>query len=106
MSPDELQRAKTIIVTSELMEKQTNGDRAMQAALDELYGLGYDYREKFVRQVRAVTLGHVKEAATRYFTTPVIAVVTPLPDAVELGIEPSAIDGTTPAGQSTGDPAP
>lgn len=93
---DELERAKTIITTTELMQQQTNSDRAMQASLDELYGLGYDYREEFVTKVEAVTLDDVKRVARKYFTVPVITIVTPAPDAVDLGFEPTAVDRDAP----------
>ena len=88
----ELERAKIIISTTEMMQNQTNSDRAMQSAIDELYGLGYDYREQFVEGVRAVTLEDVKRVATQYFTEPVITVVTPAPKQLGLGPEPSAVD--------------
>lgn len=91
-SPEELERARTIIITTELMEKQTHSDRAMQAALDELYGLGYDYRDGFADAVRQVTLEDVREVARQYLTHPVIAVVTPQPDEVRFGLEPTAVE--------------
>ncbi len=98
-TPDELERAKTIIVTTELMTTQTNSERAMQAALDELYGLGYDYHDKFAERVRAVTLDDVKRMADRYLTTPVIAVVTPAPDQIDLEIAPAAVERDSAAGE-------
>jgi zinc protease len=91
-SPEELERAKRIITTTELMEKQTNSDCGMQAALDELYGLGYDYRDGFADAVRQVTLEDVREVARQYLTHPVIAVVTPQPDEVRFGMEPTAVE--------------
>ena len=100
---EELERAKTMIVTTELMANQTNSDRAMQAALDELYGLGYDHHEGFADSVRAVTLDDVKRMAGKYLTTPVVAVVTPAPEKVELGIEPTAVDGDQGAGEAGGE---
>ncbi|HSW45015.1 MAG TPA: insulinase family protein, partial [Phycisphaerae bacterium] len=91
-TPAELERAKTIIATTEMMSHQTNAERAMQAALDELYGLGFDNNRLFLDRVKAVTLDQVRETAARYLTVPVVAVVTPAPDAVRLGIEPTAVD--------------
>lgn len=89
---EELERAKTIIATTELMALQTNRDRAMQTAIDELYGLGYDYREHFREALRGVTLADVKYVAEKYLTAPVIAVVTNAPEAVEIGVEPILIE--------------
>jgi zinc protease len=93
---EELERARSIIATTELMSSQSNSERAMQAALDELYGLGYDYRDGFAERVRAVTLDDVRRVARKYLTTPVTAVVTPAPDAVEIGIAPTEVDQLAP----------
>src|SRR5690606_3430171 len=41
-----LDRAKAAVLTSEFMSKQTNSDRATEAALNELYGLGLDAPQK------------------------------------------------------------
>jgi zinc protease len=102
-TPAELERAKTIIVTNELMGNQTNSARAMQSALDELYGLGYDYHDSLSDRVNAVTLDEVKRVATRYLTTPVVAVVTPSPDAVELGIKPTIVKDDAASNVSRGE---
>lgn len=88
---EELDRAKAIIATTELMRHQTNADRAMQSALDELYGLGYDYHEGLTERVAKVSLEDVHATAKRFFTVPTIAVVTSAPDAVSMGIEPREI---------------
>jgi zinc protease len=90
---EELATAKNIITTTELMNRQTNSEVAMQAALDELYSLGYDYHDRFAERVRGVSLAEVKDVASRFLTTPVVTVVTPAPEKVQLGIEPSAVDG-------------
>ncbi len=101
ITAEELERAKGIIVTTELMSRQTNGDRAMQTALDELYGLGADYRERMIEAVRRVTVEDCRRVAEKYFTAPVIAVVTAEPGKVDLGLRPEAIEGDqTPAGGS------
>ncbi len=91
-TPAELQRAVTIISTSEIMESQTSSERAMQAALDELYGLGYDYRERFRERVAKVTLDDVRQIARKYLTIPTVAVVTPAPEKVELGIADKRVE--------------
>lgn len=96
-TPEELERARSIIVTTELMEQQTNSQKAMQAALDELYGLGYDYRPRFIEKMRAVTGEDVHRVAEEYLTRPVVAVVTPEPAAVDIGMKPVVVeDGEEP----------
>lgn len=89
---DELARAKVIIRTTELMQYQTNSERAMQASLDELYGLGHDHHDTFGERVDAVTLEDVRRVADKYLREPVVVVVTPAPDQVPIGIEPASID--------------
>ncbi|HOA75270.1 MAG TPA: pitrilysin family protein [Phycisphaerae bacterium] len=89
---EELERAKTIINTTELMENQTNSDRAMQAGLNQLYGLGHRFDDELLEAVAAVTLEDVKEIARKYLVNPVITVVTPAPELVDIGVKPTAID--------------
>jgi len=90
-SEEELVRAKTIITTTDVMEQQTNSERAMAVSLDELYGLGYSYREQFDKRVRSVTLDDVRRVAKKYLTSPVVAVVTPSPELVDIGIKPTEV---------------
>jgi len=92
---EELRRAKGIILTTDLMQSQTNAERAAQAALDELYGLGFDFRQDLERHISSVTMEDVRRVARQYLTQPIIAVVTPKPEAVDLGVEPTAIDSAT-----------
>lgn len=90
---EELERAKAVITTSEMMETQTSSARATQAALDELYGLGFEYHDHFAERVAEVTLESLKAAAVKYLSSPpVVVVVTPAPGEVRLGVEPQAID--------------
>ena len=35
----------------------------MQMTLDELYGLGHDYREKYIEEIEAVTPEDIRRAA-------------------------------------------
>lgn len=89
---DEFRRAKGVILTSDLLRTQTHEDRASQMALDELYGLGYDFGDKLAERVNAVTLDDVRRVAREYLTQPIVTIVTPKPQDVHIGIEPTAID--------------
>lgn len=102
----ELARAKNIIATTDMMETQTNAERAMKAALDELYGLGYDNGPRFLERVKVVTLEDVQATARKYFTEPVVAVVTPVVEAVKLGIEPAVVDREPVSGSPDGETTP
>ncbi len=92
ITAEELARAKGIIVTTERLQNRTIGQVAMRAALDELYGLGYDAYDKLADRINAVTLEEVKRVAKQFITHPIITVVTPKPEKVEIGIKPAAVD--------------
>jgi zinc protease len=64
----ELEKAKTICITMNQLGQQTNSDRALQAAVDELYGLGYDHADGYPASIAAVTAGDVRRAARKYLT--------------------------------------
>ncbi len=66
ISPEELQRAKNNIVGTYEISQQTNAARAMTMALDERYGLGHDFGEKYPRFIEEVTAQQVLEAARNY----------------------------------------
>jgi predicted Zn-dependent peptidase len=88
------------------MGHQTAGERAMQAALDELYGLGWDNNRRFIDRVKDVTLDDVKATAVKYFTVPVVAVVTAAPDKVDIGVKAAAVDRDEPAESGGGKERP
>ncbi len=65
---EELEKAKTICVTMEQLSRQTNGSMALQAALNELYGLGYDHGDDYAERIASVTAADVQRVARKYFT--------------------------------------
>jgi zinc protease len=65
-SPQELERAKTMVISSNAIESQTNGAQASQAASDELFGLGYRNSTSLEARINAVTLDDVRRAAQKY----------------------------------------
>jgi len=83
-TPEEIATAVNIILTVELLENQSMSSLAMQAALDEAYGFGYDYRKTLEKRLRAVTPEDVARVAKKYFSGGyVTTVVTPAPDVFE-----------------------
>ena len=64
----ELQMAKDHLLGMLAIERQTNGSQAFNMALNELYGLGYRYDEKFAKKIRQVTLKEIKEAIKSLIT--------------------------------------
>jgi zinc protease len=65
LTKKELEGAKNYLLGNLKIGLQTNGSQAMQMALDELYGLGYNNLPKFIREIKAVTLDEIKGAAQK-----------------------------------------
>ena len=65
LSKKELEGAKSYLLGNLQIGLQTNGSQAMQMALDELYGLGYNNLPEFIREIEAVTLDDIKSAAQK-----------------------------------------
>lgn len=87
-----LARAKAAVLTDEFMGKQSNEDRAAEAALQEMYGLGLGESEKFLAKIQSVTAEELRATAKKYLTNPVVVVMTnePVPRAELLKAFPSA----------------
>ena len=77
MSDEELTRAKHLAVIAERLERQTNDQMAKDAALNELYGLGYDFSEREIAQIEKVTKADVQRVARAYLHHPTIVITTP-----------------------------
>ncbi|MBN1344053.1 MAG: insulinase family protein [Phycisphaerae bacterium] len=92
ITPEELERAQGIMITTERLQSRTIGQMATRVALDELYGLGYEAGEKYAERVRAVTLDDVKRVAKEFITKAIITVVTPQPEKVQIGIKPTVVE--------------
>ena len=73
----ELEKAKTICITAEKLSRQTNADMALMAAVNELYGLGYDFSDQFAEKINAVTADDVLRVAQKYFTNYVMVRTEP-----------------------------
>jgi zinc protease len=78
----ELRRAKAKILGQHKIARQDLGHLAINAALDELYGLGFQYGSGEDERYEAVTLDQVKLAAQKYLRpqTAVVALLTPALD--------------------------
>jgi zinc protease len=80
----EVARAVNTILTADLLGAQSMAELSMQAALDELYGLGYDYRNRLAEAYRAMTPEDILRVARKYIALPyVTCVTTPRPELVE-----------------------
>jgi len=79
VSEEEFRTAIEQVIALHAQENTTIGEQAQQAALNELYGLGYDYEKTFDDRIKAVTLDDVIRVAQKYLTNSVL--VTSSPDA-------------------------
>ncbi len=80
LTQKELEGAKSYLLGNLQIGLQTNGSQAMQMAVDELYGLGYNNLPKFIRDIKAVTLDEIKDAAQKIIVPGKYVLVTVGPD--------------------------
>jgi zinc protease len=67
LTNEELARAKKKLIGQQEIANQSNDSFGYQSALDELYGLGFNYYKSLQRNVNAVTLDDIKRVAAKYF---------------------------------------
>jgi zinc protease len=67
LTDEELNRAKKKLIGQHEIAMQSNDSFGYQCALDELYGLGFDYYKSLEKEVNAVTLDQIKQVAAKYF---------------------------------------
>lgn len=80
----EIDQAVGTILTTDWLGKQEMNDLAIQAALDELYGFGYDFRKNVEKLYKKVTPQDVNRVAAKYFGQGVVVTVTtPKPELVK-----------------------
>ena len=79
LTAEELTRAKAKVVGQKKIARQDLGGYAMVAALDELYGLGYDRSDKDDARYESVTLEDIRRITKKYLSEDkfVISVVQP-----------------------------
>ena len=84
VNEDWYRRSKELITVTDALMNQTPAEQATTAALDELYGLGYNYHDQFADKVKAVGLDDVRRVARQRLTGAVVAISTPMPEAVNV----------------------
>jgi zinc protease len=85
---DWFHRSKLLITVADAMESETPQQQAITAALDELFGLGYDYHDQFAGRINAVTLDQVRQAAAARLRQCVVTICTPNPQDVNIKTGP------------------
>jgi len=81
ISDEEFQTAQQQVLALHAQENTTIEAQARQAALDELYGLGFEYEKTFDQRIRAVTKQDVIAAAAKYLGNSIEATLSPQPAA-------------------------
>ncbi len=79
ISAAELERAKNSLIGQRRVRLQNNAELGLQTALDELYGLGYDFYRQLESRYRAVTLDDIQRVARKYLASQPHAVVVVRP---------------------------
>jgi zinc protease len=79
LTPEELARAKKKLIGQQEIANQSNDTFGFHCALDELYGLGFDYYKRLQHDVNAITLDDIKRVAAKYFRDQPYVLVTVRP---------------------------
>jgi zinc protease len=84
LTAEELARAKKKLIGQQQISNQSNDSFGYMAALDELYGLGFNHYKTLEREVEAISLEEIRRVAAKYFQKQpyVLAIVRP-PDNLD-----------------------
>ena len=63
---EELNRAKNILISQYELAMQTHSAQALELGLNETYGLGQDYGNRYINAVREIEAAQVLEVARKY----------------------------------------
>jgi zinc protease len=77
-------RSKEMVTTSEALQTEKCEDQALQAATDELFGVGYAYHDGFNQRIESVTLPAVQQLAAARLSHCVVTICTPSPQLVHV----------------------
>jgi len=66
ISDEELARARNVLISNYALSLQTRGNQAMEMALNEIYGLGQDFGNRYVRALEQVSAADVLAVARKY----------------------------------------
>ncbi|MGQ9645505.1 MAG: M16 family metallopeptidase [Thermodesulfobacteriota bacterium] len=67
LTEDEVERAKRFLIGNFEIGLQTNRAQANRLSLDELYGLGYDYYQRYPQEIQKVSKEDVQRVVQKYF---------------------------------------
>ncbi|MFZ5775290.1 MAG: M16 family metallopeptidase [Thermodesulfobacteriota bacterium] len=95
ITPEELAKAKNLLISNYELSLQTHGAQSMEMALNETYGLGQDFGHRYAEAIEKVDAATVLTMANKYIQTGNYVLVTVGPDG-----NPAA------SGQPTGEATP
>jgi zinc protease len=81
LTNEELLRAKKKLIGQQQIANQSNASFGYQCALDELYGLGFNFHKSLEKDVEKVTMEDIKRVATTYFRDQPYVLATVQPPA-------------------------
>ncbi|MEX2148176.1 MAG: pitrilysin family protein [Candidatus Rokuibacteriota bacterium] len=76
-SEREVARARAYLLGNVAMDRRTNARHAWYLAFFEVVGAGWDWADRYVRALQAVTVDDVARVAGRYLGTPTVVVLRP-----------------------------
>lgn len=79
ISEEEFERTKQMALVTARLSRQANDQIASDLALNELYGLGYNFSDREAEHLARVTKAEVQRVAQRYLQHPTIVITTPEP---------------------------
>jgi len=85
VTDEELEHAKQLCIIMYETMRQTNSLQARDAAVSEIYGLGYDYNERYEENIASVTKEDVLRVAKEYLRNPVTILRRPNPPEERVG---------------------
>lgn len=84
MKKEWFDRSKQLIVTGDAVDNETPAAQAGVAAIDELFGLGYQHHDQFADRIRSVAINDVRRLASSRLKRCVVTVSTPDPQQVKI----------------------
>ena len=107
LTSEELARAKKKLIGQQEIANQSNAAFGYHCALDELYGLGFNYYKQLEHDVDAVTLDDIKRVAAKYFRDQpyVLATVRPPASAEATAGRPATPEPARGGGRPESSPA-
>ncbi|MBD3347697.1 MAG: hypothetical protein GF400_00695 [Candidatus Eisenbacteria bacterium] len=79
LTDEELSHAKQLCTVMDRTSAQTNAAQASDAAIPELYGLGYDFNDRYAERIGAVNREDVQRVARKYLNDAVTVLRRPRP---------------------------